>query len=143
MNWWDMFRGASEAFLAQHGVLAAFVYLAVEESGVPIPVPGDFLMLALGVRAREGMIVLWQGIAAMEAGTVLGSSLLYWLARRGGRGVIARHGPFIGVGPAPLERAERQLHNHGALAVVLGRLLPGLRVLPSPAESFAFPIACS
>ncbi|MCA1647905.1 MAG: hypothetical protein LC797_21395, partial [Chloroflexi bacterium] len=84
MNWWDMVRGASEAFLAQHGVLAAFAYLAVEESGVPIPVPGDFLMLALGVRAREGTIVLWQVIAAMEAGTVLGSSLLYWLARRGG-----------------------------------------------------------
>ncbi len=129
MNWWDMVREASDAFLAQHGVLAAFVYLAVEESGVPIPVPGDFLMLALGVRAREGTIVLWQVIAAMEAGTVLGSSLLYWLARRGGRGVIERYGPFIGVGPAQLQRAERQLHSHGALAVVLGRLLPGLRVL--------------
>src|SRR6202521_3996404 len=96
MNWWDMFRGASEAFLAQHGVLAAFVYLAVEESGVPIPVPGDFLMLALGVRAREGTIVLWQVIAAMEAGTVLGSSLLYWLARRGGRGGLGGYRPFFG-----------------------------------------------
>jgi len=129
MNWWDMFRGASEAFLAQHGVLAAFVYLAVEESGVPIPVPGDFLMLALGVRAREGTIVLWQVIAAMEAGTVLGSSLLYWLARRGGRSVIERYGPFIGIGPVQLDRAERQLKRHGAMAVLLGRLLPGLRVL--------------
>src|ERR1700730_1099028 len=92
---------------------AAFVYLAVEESGVPIPVPGDFLMLALGVRAREGTIVLWQVIPAMEAGTVLGSSLLYWLARHGGRSVIERYGPFIGIGPAQLDRAERQLKRHG------------------------------
>jgi membrane protein DedA with SNARE-associated domain len=100
MNWWDMVGAASDAFLAQHGVVAAFADIAVEESGVPIPVPGDFLMLALGVRAREGIIVLWQVIAAMEAGTVLGSSLLYWLAARGGRGVIERYGPFIGVGRA-------------------------------------------
>ncbi len=129
MNWWDLIRDAGDTFLLQHGVLAAFVYLALEEGGVPIPVPGDFLMLALGARAREGSIVLWQVIAAMEAGTVLGSSLLYVLARRGGRGVVERYGPFIGIGPAQIDRAERQLQRHGAIAVVLGRLLPGLRVL--------------
>jgi membrane protein DedA with SNARE-associated domain len=86
-------------------------------------------MLALGARAREGGIVLWQVIAAMEAGTILGSSLLYLLARRGGRGLVERFGPFIGIGPAQLDRAERHLQRHGAIAVVLGRLLPGLRVL--------------
>jgi membrane protein DedA with SNARE-associated domain len=90
VNWWDLIRNAGDTFLLQHGVLAAFVYLALEEGGVPIPVPGDFLMLALGARAREGSIVLWQVIAAMEAGTVLGSSVLYLLARRSGRGVVER-----------------------------------------------------
>ena len=129
MSWWDLVREAGDAFLAQHGVLAAFVYLAVEESGVPIPIPGDFLMLALGVRAREGTIVLWQVIAAMEAGTVLGSSLLYLVARRGGRGVVERYGSSIGLGPARLDSTERQLRRRGAGGVVLGRLLPGLRVL--------------
>jgi membrane protein DedA with SNARE-associated domain len=82
VNWWDLIREAGDTFLLQHGVLAAFAYLALEEAGLPIPVPGDFLMLALGARAREGGIVLWQVIAAMEAGMVLGSSLLYVLARR-------------------------------------------------------------
>jgi len=129
VNWWDLVREAGDAFLAEHAVLAAFAYLALEESGVPIPVPGDFLMLALGVRAHEGLVVLWQVIAAMEAGTVLGSSLLYLLARRGGRRVVERYGPFIGIGPEKLNRAEQQLQRHGAPAVVLGRLLPGLRIV--------------
>jgi hypothetical protein len=65
----------------------------------------------------------------MEAGTVLGASLLYLLARRGGRGVVEHYGPLIGIGAAQLDRAEAQLQRHGALAVVLGRLLPGLRIL--------------
>jgi hypothetical protein len=51
MNRWDVVREAGDAFLARNGVLAAFGYLLVEEAGVPIPVPGDFLMLTLGVRA--------------------------------------------------------------------------------------------
>jgi membrane protein DedA with SNARE-associated domain len=105
LTWWDLVREAGDTFLVQHGVLAAFLYLALEEAGLPIPVPGDFLMLALGARAREGSIVLWQVIAAMEAGTVLGSSLLYLLARRGGRGVVERYGHFIGIGP-PQQRAS-------------------------------------
>jgi membrane protein DedA with SNARE-associated domain len=129
MTWWDLVREAGDAFLAQNGVLAAFVYLAVEEAGVPIPVPGDFLMLTLGVRARDGGVVLWQVIAAMEAGTVLGSILLYLLARRGGRGVVERYGRFIGIKPQQLDRAEAQLQRHGALAVLVGRLFPGLRVV--------------
>src|ERR1700688_4264566 len=106
MNWWDLVRDAGNAFLAQHGVLAAFVYLAVEEAGVPIPVPGDFLMLTLGVRAREGDIILWQVIAVMEAGTVLGSTLLYLVARRGGRGVVERYGRYIGITALRLDRAR-------------------------------------
>ncbi len=129
MNWWELMSNAADAFLVSHGVLAAFVYLAVEEAGVPIPVPGDFLMLTLGVRARDGSIVLWQVIAAMEAGTVLGSTLLYLVARRGGRGLVERYGRFIGISSSRLDRAEAQLNRHGAVAVVLGRLLPGLRVL--------------
>src|SRR5947199_10386286 len=117
MNWWDLVINALDAFLVSHGVLAAFVYLAVEEAGVPIPIPGDFLMLTLGVRAREGGIVLWQVIAAMEAGTVLGSSLLYLLARRVERSVIERYGRFIGIKRQQLDRAEVQLQRHRFLAV--------------------------
>jgi membrane-associated protein len=129
LNWWDLIREAADTFLVQHGVVAAFAYLALEEGGLPIPVPGDFLMLAFGVRAREGSIVLWQVIAAMEAGTIVGSSILYFLARRNGRSLVERFGPFIGIGSAQLDRAEGQLQRHGAIAVVLGRLLPGLRIL--------------
>ncbi len=133
MNWWDTVLQAADTFLEHQAVLAAFVYLGVEEAGVPIPVPADFLMLTLGVRARDGTISLWQVVVAMEAGTVLGSSLLYVLARRGGRGVVERYGRFVGVGPTQLARAESQLKRRGALAIVLGRLLPGLRLLTSVA----------
>jgi hypothetical protein len=96
VNWWDLVREASDTFLVQHGVLAA-----------------------LGTRARAGSIVLWQVIAAMEAGTVLGSSLLYLLARRGARGVIERYGPLTGVGPEQLlNEAVRQ----GFFGLILGLL---------------------
>jgi hypothetical protein len=52
LTWWDLVREAGDTFLVSARGLAAFVYLALEESGLLIPVPGDFLLLALGACAR-------------------------------------------------------------------------------------------
>ena len=49
---------ALQGFIDHHGVLAGFVLVLIEETGVPVPVPGDFLMLALGVHARQGQVSL-------------------------------------------------------------------------------------
>ena len=36
MSWWDELRRAAEAFVEQHGLAAAFLFLLVEEAGVPL-----------------------------------------------------------------------------------------------------------
>src|ERR687885_1510193 len=133
MDWWTEVRLAMASFLDQHGLLAAFVFLLIEEAGVPVPVPGDFLMLILGVRARTGDVSLWQAIAVMEAATVLGSTFLYAAARLAGRGLVYRYGRFVRLSPARLDRAERWLKQHGSRAVFLGRLVPGLRIVTAVA----------
>ncbi|MDQ3808862.1 MAG: DedA family protein [Chloroflexota bacterium] len=120
-------------FLDRHGLTAAFVFLLIEEAGVPVPVPGDFLMLYLGVRAGEGWVPLWQAIAVMEAATVLGAMVLYVAARLAGRGLVYRYGRYIRLTPERLDHAEGWLKQHGFRAVFFGRLLPGLRIVTAVA----------
>jgi membrane protein DedA with SNARE-associated domain len=120
-------------FLDQHGLVAAFVFLLIEEAGVPVPVPGDFLMLILGVRARQGEVPLWQAIAVMEAATLIGATFLYTAARLAGRGLVYRYGRFVRLSPERLDGAERWLKQHGSRAVFLGRLVPGLRIVTAVA----------
>src|SRR5919201_1196032 len=133
MDWWTEVRLTMASFLDQHGLLAAFVFLLIEEAGVPVPVPGDFLMLILGVRARQGEVALWQAILVMEAATLLGATFLYAAARLGGRGLVYRYGRFVRLSPERLDRAERWLKQHGSRAVFLGRLVPGLRIVTAVA----------
>jgi membrane protein DedA with SNARE-associated domain len=133
MDWWTEFGLATASFLDRHGLLAAFVFLLIEEAGLPVPVPGDFLMLYLGVRAGEGRVPLWQAIVVMELATVLGATFLYVLARIAGRGVVYRYGRFIRLTPERLDGAEKWLKHHGSRAVFLGRLLPGLRIVTAVA----------
>ena len=128
MEWWDEVRLALQSFLDHHGVLAGFVLVLVEEAGVPVPVPGDFLMLALGAHARQGAVPLWQAIVVLEAATLLGASFLYFVAARAGRSLVYRYGRYMHLTPERLERARRWLERHGSLAIVAGRLTPGLRM---------------
>jgi hypothetical protein len=54
--------------------------------------------------------------------------MLYALSRRAGRGLIYRYGRFIHITPTRLDQAERWVQRHGPLAVIAGRLIPGLRI---------------
>lgn len=128
MEWWDAVRLSLSSFLEQHGVVASFVVILIEETGVPVPVPGDFLMLGVGVHAREGHLQLWQALGAMELATLIGASILYFVAARAGRDLVYRYGRYIHLTPARLDQAERWLTQHGAAAIVAGRLTPGLRM---------------
>src|SRR5438045_4044024 len=109
MEWWTSLGATIERFLAQYGLLAAFVLVAVEEAGVPSPVPADLLVLLFGVQARAGGTPLWQVVAVMEVATVLGASTLYFLARRAGHDVVYRYGAYIGLGRERLERVEARM----------------------------------
>jgi membrane-associated protein len=128
MEWWDAIRLSVAGFIAQHGVVAGFVLILIEETGVPVPVPGDFLMLGLGVHAREGRVALWQALAVMEIATLIGASVLYFLALRAGRDLVYRYGRYIHLTPARLDQAEAFLRRRGMVAIVLGRITPGLRM---------------
>src|SRR5436853_5218589 len=98
-DWWTEVGRATSSFLDQHGPLAAFVFLLIEEAGVPVPVPGDVLMLILGVQARLGLVPLWQAVGATWLGTLIGSTVLYFGARIAGRDVVYRYGRFIRLTP--------------------------------------------
>jgi membrane protein DedA with SNARE-associated domain len=128
MEWWDVIRLSVADFVAEHGVMAGFVLILIEETGVPVPVPGDFLMLGLGVHAREGRVLLWQALAVMEIATLIGASVLYVLAARAGRDLVYRYGRYIHLTPARLDQAEVFLRRRGMVAIVLGRITPGLRM---------------
>ena len=140
MDWWQRLTVAAWLLLDHHGQLGAFLFLLVEEAGTPIPIPGDFLMVLLGARAAQGRVSLIEIVAVMELATVLGASCLYWLSARAGRRVVYRLGRHVGLTPARLDRIAVELNRRGAIAVVLGRLTPGLRmVTPIACGVFGFP----
>jgi membrane protein DedA with SNARE-associated domain len=128
MAWWEEARAAFDLFMDQHGVLASFILVLIEEAGVPVPIPGDVLMMALGTHARNGLVPLWQALVVLEVATLVGATALYFASARAGRAIVYRYGRYIHLTPQRLDRAESWLVRHGPMAIVAGRLTPGLRM---------------
>src|ERR1700704_4446825 len=80
--------------LNQFGAAACLALLYIEESGIPLPVPGDFYVAFMG-RLYGGslpsLLAAWLGIILV---VLAGSSNLYFIARRWGPAML-RH-PLAG-----------------------------------------------
>jgi membrane protein DedA with SNARE-associated domain len=104
-----------------------FLWLLIEETGFPLPLPGDMAMLIAGYRVGQGhMHPVW-ALALLEVATLIGGSALFWLGARGGRPLLYRYGRFVRLDRAKLDRAESWLQSRQFLTIALGRVTPGLR----------------
>lgn len=109
---------------------ALFVLLLLEEAGIPIPIPGDTLILLAGTQAHTKLLHESIFVVLVSCGaTILGSSMLFGVMRKGGRPFLLKFGRYIRLSPERVERVERWLARHGRMAIVLGRLIPGLRIV--------------
>lgn len=106
-----------------------FLLLCAEEAGVPLPVPGDVFIAALGAAARTGHAQLGWTVLTVLGATLAGSAVLFELSRRMGRPMLLRIGRRFHFDAARADRVEDWLWRRGAAAVVIGRLIPGLRIV--------------
>jgi membrane protein DedA with SNARE-associated domain len=120
---------------ATSGLPAAAGLLTLMEAGVPIPIPADLVMLAVGERAEAGEFPLWAAVVALELVALVGTSVLYYLCRRPVRAVIERVGPRIGLTEQRIARAVRLIEARGRAAIAIGRGTPGLRTVTVVATS--------
>lgn len=126
---WAAISASLQALVRAHGLALITLVIFLEELGIPLPLPGDVMMLLGGIRVAEGRDALWKVLLVEEAATLAGATLLFLISRRWGRELVSRFGRFVHFGPDRLARAEVRLRRHGGVAVLLARLVPGLRIV--------------
>jgi len=134
-------RDAFAGILRRFGAPGSLALLYIEESGVPLPVPGDVYVIYLGHLAAgywTHLLGYWLAIIGV---VVAGSTNLYWISRRWGVRLIEH--PLARVfhlEPARLEKAKVWFDRWGVLAMIFGRHIPGFRVpLTVVAGTLKFP----
>lgn len=120
---------ASEQLVQQAGYAGLIVIMAVEH--IFPPIPSELVLPLAGFEIARGNLSFAGALAAATIGSLIGASVLYLMARRGGRPLILRLRGALRVDEPALERAERRFERHSSWIVLLGRMVPGLRSIVS------------
>lgn len=114
-----------------HAYVVLFVVIAIEEAGVPLPVPGDLVIAYYGWRAAGDPFEITRTIVVCASASTAGTQLPYWLARRFGRSVAERAAFWLDLDMRNVDRLLVWVDRHRFGAVIVARLIPGLRVVTS------------
>jgi membrane protein DedA with SNARE-associated domain len=119
---------------------AGVAFLTLLENVFP-PIPSELVIPLAGFVAAGGEVTLWGVIVAATAGSLAGAAVWYEVGRRVGearvRRWVARGGRWLTLSAEDVDRAQQWFQRHGAAAVLIGRLVPGVRTFVSLPAGFA------
>jgi membrane protein DedA with SNARE-associated domain len=107
-------------------LLLLFALIALESFGLPLP--GETALIACGVLAARGSTSIAWVIVVAGAAAIIGDNLGYWVARTGGRRLLARYRVTRRYAERHLPRGERFFAKHGGKTVFFGRFVAFLRI---------------
>jgi membrane-associated protein len=130
-SWWRPLTHAVRIFVQQHPSSGLFFVIFLEELGVPLPAPGDVAIMYGGYLTTTGAIPYPLAYLAVVSAAVLGSACNLTISRKYGRPFIQRFGRYVGVTEERLVRAEGLFKRWGPWAIIIGRHIPGMRIVLS------------
>jgi membrane protein DedA with SNARE-associated domain len=121
------------AVISKSGYLGMMFLMGIESACIPLP--SEIIMPFAGFLVYSGQsdplvhlpFNLFLVATAGAIGCNLGSVVAYEIGSYGGRPLIERYGSYVFLGRHELEMAERFFARFGAIAVLIGRLLPVIR----------------
>jgi membrane-associated protein len=119
------------------GLAAIVTVMAVKEAGVPIPIPGDLVVIGAGAAAASGRLDPLIALPAIVAATIVGGLVQYGLVRGGGRRAVLALLAGVGVTGERLEPVTGRLRRAGGRGVAIARATPGIRILAVPSAAIA------
>ncbi|MCX7970065.1 MAG: DedA family protein [Negativicutes bacterium] len=112
-------------FIGEYGYLAVFALMTLE--GLCVPVFAELVLGFAGFLVFSNHLQLIPTIVSAAAGSLLGSNLIYWLMRRGGRRLLLRWSGYLRLSPRRIDSWSAWLDRYGAWIIIPWRQLPVVR----------------
>lgn len=128
---------AATALVDTTGDAGLAVVMAAE---AVLPVPSEVVLPLVGSQVVAGQTSYLAAVVTATLGSTVGAWAVFAASRASGRDRQARVARIVGLDARRWARLQRWFDRHGDWAVLLSRLVPGIRVLVNlPAGSLGMP----
>ena len=109
----------------------AGLYVGMLGQAVGVPLPSELMLAFSGYLASTHVLEIIPVMIAGAAGDISGAIIAYLVGYYGGRPFLLRFGRLFFVRERELERADEWFARYGTRAVLVLKLLPGIRAFGS------------
>lgn len=124
----DPIADSLASFVIHQAFIAPFILLLAEESGVPLPIPGDVYVAFAGYQVSLARMPYWLAFLMLLISVLIGSSILYYISRRWGKILVVKLGSYLHVDEHKLLIVKTYFRKYGFWVIVFGRHIPGFRI---------------
>lgn len=107
------------------------IFLGMTIESACIPLPSEIIMTFAGYVVYEGKMAFWGVVLVGTLGNLIGSLIAYYVGWWGGRPLLEKYGKYILITHNKLNLADEWFEKYGHEAVLISRMLPGLRTFIS------------
>lgn len=111
--------------------------ILIKELGIPLPMPGDLLIIGAGAYLAGDVPTAGVALAAILLAGYIGATVQFFLFGTALRRPLLAGLERLGIGAARLERLSERFRRAGVKAVALTRMTPGVRIAVVPAAALA------
>jgi len=113
--------------ISQHGYLAIFLLVFLQEIGFPNPIPNELVMIASGYLAYIGVLYYPLIILTAFVADLAASALVYTTFYFFGQIIMTRKPRWIKFPDAQMNRIKLRVESSGLSGIFVGRLTPFIR----------------
>ncbi|MFZ0666298.1 MAG: DedA family protein [Acidimicrobiales bacterium] len=118
-----------EHLLSTWGYGALFLLTAIESCCIPLP--SEITVGYAGVLSAEHHLQIGLVILIATLGELVGSFVAWGIGRSGGRALVDRFGKYILLTKTDLDRATKFVDGKGEWGILIGRMIPLVRIFIS------------
>ncbi len=128
------------------GYAGIVILMTIESAATPLP--SEAIIPFAGYLVSTGRFSLFGVALAGAIGSVIGSVIVYAIARYGGRPLVEKYGKYIFIPHKSLAAADKFFSEHGISSLLIGRIVPVVRTYISipagvaKANFWIFTITC-
>src|SRR5438874_5616719 len=121
----DSLIGEAQRYVSDYGYTAVFLGVFLESFG--LPTPGESLMIAGALLASRGQLSIYWVLLLCWIAAVVGDNIGYVIGKRGGRPLVLKYGPRVGIRNTHIEQVEGFFDRHGGAVVLFARFVVVVR----------------
>jgi membrane protein DedA with SNARE-associated domain len=114
-------------YIVTYGYFAIFLFVFLQELGVPNPVTNEFILLYAGYLAHKGLLNLLLIMLVSVSADFSGTCILYFVFYAFGNYIIAHKPRWLPLSEEKIRTWQQLIYKGKRRSVYVGRLIPFLR----------------